>query len=437
MASVSMVAAAANPDKSRSGLVLELDAAVGGSINGSTWSATVGNNAVLNNSPVYRSYNEGTLEIVKSSLQSANVVNFGSALTVLTAEAWIYVKAFPSASAIATIITESYTGANDINFFLGFLTPGSSLIEGGFFKSGSFYKAGTFVANLNTWYHFALTIDGTNIKLYVNGVLNHSVAQSGAVPGGGVEPLLIGRKWDTAGDSGNYLSALIPLIRVYNRALSAVEVLSNYSSTKQRYTTSLSDYRRVYADDPTSFAYLPMPNGESTLLAYMQSFGVAASTQATGSSQWLDSFSGNLFFTQQPRVGNAYFSTHGRVRIIESDGQDPADGADWIVFNFGNTAITNADYDNATTVAREQFFGGEAVFSGGVGNSAVSTGEIWGYNNKFGWLLLYRLPLGVANSSYSHQTGYYFSTGTTVMSGNGKRDEYNTTSITHLGFTVK
>lgn len=230
---------------------------------------------------------------------------------------------------------------------------------------------------------------------------------------------------------------MIPLVRIYNRALSAVEVVSNYSSTKQRYTTSVTDYRRVYADNPTSFAYLPMPNGASTMLSYMQSFGVNASSQATGSSQWLNSFSGSLFFTQQPRIGNAYFSTHGRVRIIESDGQDPADGADWVVFNFGNTSISNTDYDNVTTVAREQFFGGESIFSGGAGNSAVTSGEIWGFSNTFGWLLLYRLPLGIANSNYSHQTGHYFSTGTTVTTGNGKRDEYNTTSISFLGFTVK
>jgi hypothetical protein len=72
---------------------------------------------------------------------------------------------------------------------------------------------------LNAWTHLALTYDGANLRLYVNGVLSQTTALSGAIAAStGV--LHIG------GDSvwGEYFQGLIDEARIYNRALSQSEI---------------------------------------------------------------------------------------------------------------------------------------------------------------------------------------------------------------------
>ena len=72
---------------------------------------------------------------------------------------------------------------------------------------------------LNTWSHLASTYDGSALRLFVNGTQVATKAVSGAMPNT-VNPLRIGGNavW------GEYFSGLIDEVRVYNRALSAVEI---------------------------------------------------------------------------------------------------------------------------------------------------------------------------------------------------------------------
>ncbi len=84
-------------------------------------------------------------------------------------------------------------------------------------------------ANLNVWYHFAVSVDtdASSIKAYLNGVLTDTY------------PLTLGLKDLSAtqyvlGSSDTLYSsnARIPICRAYNRALSAAEVLQNYKAQK-------------------------------------------------------------------------------------------------------------------------------------------------------------------------------------------------------------
>ena len=84
-----------------------------------------------------------------------------------------------------------------------------------------------------------------------------------------------------------------------------------------------------------------MPGGSRTLLNYLQSFGVLGTSTNTGSGNWLSSHSGNISYTANPISNNTYFTTYGRVRIIDGDGS--SDGPDWAVFNFG--LASNGDFD--------------------------------------------------------------------------------------------
>ncbi|MBU0728665.1 MAG: DUF2341 domain-containing protein [Proteobacteria bacterium] len=75
----------------------------------------------------------------------------------------------------------------------------------------------TTVFMANTWYHYAGTFDGTTLKLYINGVLEGSLAAT--IPMGSSEGyrLTIGENFE----------GLIDDVAIYNRALSSAEILDH------------------------------------------------------------------------------------------------------------------------------------------------------------------------------------------------------------------
>src|SRR3989338_8040792 len=79
------------------------------------------------------------------------------------------------------------------------------------------------VPSLNTWYHLVGTYDGSNMRIYVNGALDNTLAQSGTLntSNNGL------RFADSslAGPCGSGLfNGLVDDVRIYNRAVSAGEV---------------------------------------------------------------------------------------------------------------------------------------------------------------------------------------------------------------------
>ena len=82
--------------------------------------------------------------------------------------------------------------------------------------------------DVNTkWTHFIVQISSNVMTLYVNAVSLGSVTLTA--------------RWNTnldlglGGGQGDYMSGNIPYFKVYNRALSATEILQNYAAVKGRY----------------------------------------------------------------------------------------------------------------------------------------------------------------------------------------------------------
>ena len=91
-------------------------------------------------------------------------------------------------------------------------------------------------------YHFAFVNDSVSgtMKLYVNGTLHSSVTgptddyNSNATSAGNIG---IGKRQVDGGGTWNYrcFPGYLPLAKIYRKALSADEVLQNYTATKWRF----------------------------------------------------------------------------------------------------------------------------------------------------------------------------------------------------------
>jgi beta-lactam-binding protein with PASTA domain len=78
---------------------------------------------------------------------------------------------------------------------------------------------------LGAWTHLATTYDGANQRLYINGVLVATKAQTGNIAIGN-QPLRIGGN----NSSGEFFRGLIDEVRIYNRALSAAEITADMTT---------------------------------------------------------------------------------------------------------------------------------------------------------------------------------------------------------------
>jgi hypothetical protein len=214
------------------GLTLCVDAGSPRSYSGSgtSWLDVSGSNytSVLTNSPVYTSANAAsyfTFDGVNDFSISSGFQTFGNNMTW---EAWVYCS-----SNISTY-----------NMFMGRYLPYFSFYGGvQLYFSNNIGGAQQTIAtagnlSLNTWYHGAFTVSysapNTTMKIYTNGVETASQAFSGTqqnYPNG----FMIGD-----GNNGSNLSwypfnGRIGNVKVYNKTLSAAEILQNFNALRGRY----------------------------------------------------------------------------------------------------------------------------------------------------------------------------------------------------------
>lgn len=124
-----------------------------------------------------------------------------------TVEAWLYVDSFS--------VTRGVFVFKNNNFGVYVLNPSGVVMI--WARPGSDNNTG-YILSTSTWYHLALTYDGTNIKLFVNGLLEYTTARTINPTG---NAFWIGS--DTNG-AGNYFDGMIDEVRFYNRSLSYSEI---------------------------------------------------------------------------------------------------------------------------------------------------------------------------------------------------------------------
>ena len=162
---------------------------------------------------------------------SSNTMDCGNSSSIsvisgtsnVTVEAWVNLSGYGSSS-YGVITHKGYPWA-------WLMENPSNRMQIRFYLSNSGDVACTDSAThaLNTWYHFIGTYDGSNMRFYRNGTLTNTVAGSGTL-GGSSANMVIGSY------SGAYYSqGQIPVVKVYNRTLSAAEIQQNFNALRGRY----------------------------------------------------------------------------------------------------------------------------------------------------------------------------------------------------------
>lgn len=217
------------------GLILNLDAGQQNSYRGTgtIWTDLSGrsNNGTLTNSPLYNRSNAGYLDFLSSSSQYATVSNPGS-LSRWTVETVVRFTSSYSTK-VSMIVGGQYDLSTNLNFTIGTNNaPINYNISVGFFD-GSWRSTTGVAYALNTWFHITGTYDGSVIRQFTNGTQVDFLNYVGTPASGG--EIRINRRWDDVVSSGNLFDSNIAVIRIYNRSLTASEVLQNYNATKGRF----------------------------------------------------------------------------------------------------------------------------------------------------------------------------------------------------------
>jgi len=232
------------------GLVLYLDAANPNSyVSGSTTWRDIsrgGNNGTLVNGPTFNSANggyitcDGTNDFIE--IPDNTQLNFGT--SNFTVEYWF--RKLQTTTGFDNIWgpnkwnTGNAPGTNEWSLGIGNGSTGGGNGNNYSFTvqvGTTFYGTGesTEVLSLNTWYQLVAIRNGGSLQTYLNGVLKQDVSPSGFTSSTSINN--VGRSLRINNTAANilYTAADNSILRIYNRALSATEVLQNYNATKTRF----------------------------------------------------------------------------------------------------------------------------------------------------------------------------------------------------------
>jgi hypothetical protein len=211
------------------GLVFNTDAGFTPSYprTGNTWYdlSVNANNLALTNGPTFNSSNGGSIVFDGADDYSlgSNPLNYNNSVTI---ESWIYPTNYP--------INDGGIILSNLGYYLEYGTNGK--LKSYFYGlSSEGYHESNSVVSLNTW-SYANTIrnkDNSTIQFYINGVLDKTISNiTGNINNG----IGTGKPQVGGYTGGSYkFNGRLANVRLYNRSLTAAEVLQNFNAQKSRY----------------------------------------------------------------------------------------------------------------------------------------------------------------------------------------------------------
>jgi hypothetical protein len=224
------------------GLVLNLDAGITQSYPGSgtVWTDVNGlgpkNNGTLTNGPTFSSNDGGGIVFdgVDDNINLGDKSSLNISSSNLTLEGWVYRSS--SANYMVPITRRSPSG---LQYQLTWTTSNENYLSGLFRNnirldltiSGNIvsFNSNSAFTSINTWAYIVGTYDGSNVKIYYNGDLINTISENRNITTFNVNNYV---GYD---GTSSFTNGRIAISRIYNRALTATEVLQNYNATKGRF----------------------------------------------------------------------------------------------------------------------------------------------------------------------------------------------------------
>ena len=220
-----------------SNLMLWLDAAQTASYPGSgaTWTdlSPTPKNYTLTASPTFNSIiGGGVITFAGASSQyatSASSLFNSTTYPAYTISLWVYPTGagnFVQVDGQAALSTGYYYSAIEIS--------AAGIIKFGQWTGAGITTIATSTQSLNTWYNLVITYASTLATAYVNGASVGTSATAWSAPGASTFMALMATSGTAMGTVG-YASGNIGAFMVYNRALSADEITTNFNALNRRY----------------------------------------------------------------------------------------------------------------------------------------------------------------------------------------------------------
>lgn len=221
------------------GMVLWLDAGDTDSYpgTGTTWTDLAGtaNNFTLYNTPTWNS--AGYFDFDPASSEYAAIIHADALkpTEALTMEQWLNADDWAAGTSPAYFTALSCTQGGGYAHYIW----DSTFIPYVYVVSLSNYlKPTASIAGFTGWHHFATTFDGRYARLYIDGALaaTADAGSSTTISYDSDNDICIGVEAGPASvPQGFYWDGKIATTAIYNRALTAAEVLKNYNSDKSRF----------------------------------------------------------------------------------------------------------------------------------------------------------------------------------------------------------
>jgi hypothetical protein len=222
------------PNIVTTGLVLNLDAANTKSyVSGSTiWNdiSQGGNNGTLVNGPTFNSANGGSIVFAGTNDYVSNTY-LGTAISDYTFSVWFKNDNYSEAK---YTINRGRDGAGN-GWSLTLYVNTTGIASAGAVptipSTVGIVANGVSTLALNTWYYITgVWTAGSSVKVYVNGTLEGTTNTAGTSLRTSTNNWVLGSVSTTI-----YTSGYTAIAQIYNRALSAQEILQNFNATRTRF----------------------------------------------------------------------------------------------------------------------------------------------------------------------------------------------------------
>ncbi len=192
----------------------------------------------------------------------------------LTVEAWLYIRDDGSWEAPLTYLQDN--GTSESGYGITFNGNTGDLmwwVQTVGNSTNNYGNYPQFTPTLDTWFHFAGTYDGSELKIYVNGVPTDSVNRTGNIDWS-PSPLdfRLGVYYDN--NENNYFEGTIDEVRLWNVARTHSEIRDNYCQEIPGNSTGLIGYWQLNSSSGTTATDSSTNSNDGTL----NNFALSGST---------------------------------------------------------------------------------------------------------------------------------------------------------------